>query len=113
MLHVLASVAQRGKIGRLRRLDELGLIHFPCQLANAGQEVQRAKKSGGRHKTAMLVDALEAVLAAMYLDGGLAPVKKMILQVIVSPELERMASNGSSLPLTDFKSALLTIPSRR
>jgi ribonuclease III len=42
----------------------------------------------------------------MYLDGGLDPVRGLILQVIVGPELERMALAGSELPVTDFKSAL-------
>src|SRR5579883_1501743 len=31
------------------------------------------ENSGGRHKTALLVDALEAVIAALFLDGQLAP----------------------------------------
>lgn len=65
------------------------------------------EKSGGRHKTAVLVDALEAVLAAMYLDGGLELARDFILVQIVSPELEAMALEGSAaLPITDFKSAL-------
>ena len=64
------------------------------------------EKSGGRNKTALLVDALEAVLAAIYLDGGLDAARRLVLQSIVIPELERIASNGSSLPVTDYKSAL-------
>ena len=48
------------------------------------------EKSGGRGKTALLVDALEAVLAALYLDGGLETARKFILQTVVMPELERM-----------------------
>ncbi len=64
------------------------------------------EKSGGRGKTALLVDALEAILAALYLDGGLGPARRVILQRIVEPELEHLARNGSSLPVTDYKSAL-------
>jgi len=52
------------------------------------------------------VDALEAVLGAMYVDSGLEAVRRVVLQHIVSPELEYVARNGSSLPLTDYKSAL-------
>jgi ribonuclease-3 len=83
----------------IRVAQELELGHY-LQLGR-GEE-----KSGGRNKTALLVDALEAVLAAMYLDGGLDPVRRVVLQCVVGPELERMARNGSSLPLTDYKSAL-------
>jgi len=64
------------------------------------------EKSGGRSKTALLVDALEAVLAAMFLDGGLEPARQLILQTIVAPELQHMDLAGSGLPVTDFKSAL-------
>jgi ribonuclease III len=61
------------------------------------------EKSGGRKKTALLVDALEAVLGAIYLDGGMESARRFVLQQIVTPELER---NGSRLPVTDYKSAL-------
>ncbi len=65
------------------------------------------EKSGGRAKPALLVDALEAVLAAMYLDGGLEVTRTFILQRIVGPELSQMAlDHGAVLPITDFKSAL-------
>ena len=64
------------------------------------------EKSGGRNKTALLVDGLEAVLGAMYVDSGLETVRRVVLQHVVVPELENMARNGSSLPLTDYKSAL-------
>ena len=64
------------------------------------------EKSGGRNKTALLVDALEGVLGAMYVDGGLDSVRRVVLQHIVTPELENLARSGKSLPLTDFKSAL-------
>jgi ribonuclease-3 len=64
------------------------------------------EKSGGRHKTALLVDALEAVLAALYLDGGLEAARRVVLRSILDPELERLAGSGSALPLTDYKSTL-------
>jgi ribonuclease-3 len=64
------------------------------------------EKSGGRKKTALLVDALEAILAAIYLDGGMNPVRDFIVRKIMNPELERIAGTGTQLPLTDYKSAL-------
>src|SRR2546428_13222504 len=83
----------------IRVAQELELGHY-LRLGR-GEE-----KSGGRNKTALLVDALEAVLAAMYLDSGLETARRLVLQRIVAPELERIAVNGSSLPITDYKSAL-------
>lgn len=84
----LIQVARRLELGHYLRLGR-------------GEE-----KSGGRNKTALLVDGLEAVLGAMYVDSGLETVRRIVLQHVVTPELENMARNGSSLPLTDYKSAL-------
>ena len=84
----LIQVARRLELGHYLRLGR-------------GEE-----KSGGRNKTALLVDGLEAVLGAMYVDSGLEMVRRTVLQHVVVPELENMARNGSSLPLTDYKSAL-------
>ena len=83
----------------IRVAQELGLGHY-LRLGR-GEE-----KSGGRNKTALLVDALEAVLGAMYLDGGLEPARQFVVQKVIAPELQRMASNGNGLPVTDYKSAL-------
>ena len=65
------------------------------------------ERSGGRSKTALLVDALEAVLAAMYLDSGLEPPRRFIVERILEPELQRLhREGGGGLPVTDHKSAL-------
>jgi len=52
------------------------------------------------------VDALEAILAAIYLDGGLEVAREFVLRNVIAPELERMERGGGTLPITDFKSAL-------
>lgn len=84
----LIRVAQKLELGHYLRLGR-------------GEE-----KSGGRSKRALLVDALEAVLAAIYLDGGMEPAREFILREILIPELESMERDGGALPMTDFKSAL-------
>ena len=61
---------------------------------------------GDETKQALLVDGLEAVLGAMYVDSGLETVRRVVLQHVIAPEVEHLARNGSSLPLTDYKSAL-------
>ncbi len=63
-------------------------------------------KSGGRDKPALLVDALEAVLAALYLDAGMEVAQRFILKKVLEPEFRRMARGGTAVPVTDFKSAL-------
>ncbi|MGA2695276.1 MAG: ribonuclease III [Terriglobales bacterium] len=64
------------------------------------------EKSGGRNKTAMLVDALEALLAALYLDAGLETARGFIVDKIILPEVSTMVGGGDAMPLTDYKSAL-------
>jgi len=38
--------------------------------------------SGGREKASILADAVEAVLGAMYLDGGIEPVRALVLAAL-------------------------------
>jgi ribonuclease-3 len=64
------------------------------------------EKSGGRNKATLLVDALEAILAALYLDGGWTVARDVILRTIVEPELAHMNLESSEIPVMDFKSAL-------
>ncbi len=98
---------REGELSKLRAhlVSEKHLIKVAQQL-ELGSYLRLGRgeeKSGGRNKTALLVDALEAVLGALYLDGGLEIARSFVLQLIVTPELER---NGNSLPVTDYKSAL-------
>src|SRR6267378_3395764 len=101
---------REGELSKLRAhlVSERHLIRVAQQL-ELGHYLRLGRgeeKSGGRSKTALLVDALEAVLAAIYLDGGLDAARQFILRSIVGPELERMDLAASGLPVTDFKSAL-------
>lgn len=60
--------------------------------------------SGGRNKRALLANAVEAVIAAIYLDGGLLPARAFVeAQILDSAgDLEVGLPSG----LTDHKSAL-------
>ncbi|MFZ0478306.1 MAG: ribonuclease III [Terriglobales bacterium] len=84
----LLKVAEQLQIGEYMRLGR-------------GEE-----RSGGRGKASLLVDALEAILAALYLDGGWTVARDFILRAIVEPELAHMNLEASAIPVMDFKSAL-------
>ena len=60
------------------------------------------EKTGGRQKQALLADAWEALVAAVYLDGGLEEARRVILRAL-APDIGRIR-----LPefLRDHKSAL-------
>ena len=48
---------------------------------------QSEEKSGGRNKAGILVDALEALLAAVYRDGGLDAARSLVEDVILPSDL--------------------------
>jgi ribonuclease-3 len=63
------------------------------------------ERSGGRNKSAILVDALEAVISALYLDAGLEEARKFILEKVFDPEFEHL-KNDPGMAQSDQKSAL-------
>jgi ribonuclease-3 len=61
------------------------------------------EKTGGREKPALLADAVEAVVAAIYLDAGLAAAREMLRASLFEYALEE---RGDRLFEADRKSAL-------
>ena len=101
---VLAFVTSRALFERFPGYHEGKLSKLRAHLVSARhlQQVARAldlgkylrlgrgeEKSGGRNKAALLVNALEALLAALYLDAGLEPPGRLILSRIVERSEER------------------------
>lgn len=65
------------------------------------------EKSGGRTKSGLLVNALEALIAALFLDAGLEKAHQFIVNAILQPALEDLRKQGTdTMPVTDYKSAL-------
>jgi len=64
--------------------------------------------SGGRSKKTLLVDALEALIAAIYLDGGIQAAREFVNCFVVAPGVcaDGNADDGAPKNLTDYKSAL-------
>jgi ribonuclease-3 len=60
------------------------------------------EKTGGRDKPALLADAFEAIVAAMYLDGGLSPARDLLKRTVFEQALE----DGERISESDRKSAL-------
>jgi ribonuclease-3 len=60
--------------------------------------------SGGREKKAMLADAFEALIAAVYLDGGVEPARAFILRhVLTGPAV---GAGGDLTERPDYKTTL-------
>ncbi len=58
--------------------------------------------SGGEKRPAILADSVEAVIAAMYLDGGLEPVSRFIMTHLKGP----IEQASKSVGLKDYKTVL-------
>lgn len=62
-------------------------------------------KGGGRERPSILADAFEAVIAAIYLDGGIEPVKKHIERYVI----DKLDKIGVSIGSKDYKTVLQEI----
>ena len=62
-------------------------------------------RSGGKDRVAILEDAIEAIIAAIYLDGGIEPVKKFIIENL-EDEIEKATKN---VGIKDYKTVLQEI----
>lgn len=90
---IRAKAVCEGTLQKLARQISLGDHLY----LGHGEELQ-----GGRTKDVILADAFEALLAAIFLDGGIEPVRKFLLPIIAG-EIEQIVDNGTAI---DDKSAL-------
>lgn len=67
------------------------------------------EESGGRERPSLLADAFEALVGALYLDGGLKPAESFILRFL-EPETEQIVAQGE---LRDYKSLFQEEAQRR
>ena len=80
-----------------------GSLHEVAKVWGLGQHLRLGwgeESCGGRERTSILADAVGAVLAAMYLDGGIGTVRKTIHKFILSGENRAESANR------DYKTAL-------
>jgi ribonuclease-3 len=92
-----------GRLSKLKaRLVSADHLHSVALSLDLGRYLVLGKgeeMSGGRAKPALLADALEAFLAAIYLDAGLEEVRGFMRRFVV-------IGLDSTLPLADYKSAV-------
>jgi ribonuclease III len=80
----LAEIAERLKLSQVIRLGDGEL------------------KSGGHSRPSILADTVEALIGAVYLDGGFAPAVEVVRKLFAS----KIESNASIQPAKDPKTAL-------
>ena len=98
--------AAEGDLSRLRatlvREETLALVARRIDLGDAMLLGSGELKSGGFRRDSILADALEAVLGAVYLDGGFEAARELCLRLF-APELSHLPDPGS---LKDAKTRL-------
>ena len=96
--------SQEGFLSKLKaRLVSGAHLHRVAEELELGGFLRLGKgeeRSGGRSKKALLVDALEALVAAVYRDGGLPAAREFVERWILAPV------DWQQVPTTDFKSEL-------
>lgn len=96
-----------GQLSKLKGffVSSANLVKY-AERVRLGQYLQLGKgeeKTGGRTKQALLVDALEAVLGAIYLDGGIEAARRFIMPFF-EPQIEEIGN--ADRQLKDFKTEL-------
>jgi len=96
-----------GQLSKLKGffVSSANLVKY-AERARLGSYLQLGKgeeKTGGRTKQALQVDALEAVLGAIYLDGGIEEARRVMLPFF-EPQIEDIGD--ADRQLKDFKTEL-------
>ena len=96
-----------GQLSKLKGffVSAANLVKYSEQL-HLGDYLQLGKgeeKTGGRTKQALLVDAFEAILGAMYVDGGLEAVRELLFRC-VEPQIGGVGNPVHQM--ADFKTSL-------
>lgn len=101
------GTAAEGRLSKLKaHLVSEARLHETAQALQLGDFLilgRGEEMTGGRAKKALLADAVEALIAALYLDGGLEPARAFIEQKVVGGFEAPTEVDGA---VVDFKSAL-------
>jgi len=115
VLNFLVSVAlvnafpewEEGKLTRARaRLvaaTHLSTVGLRLEVGSFLRLGRGEEKTGGRNKAALFVNALEALVAALFRDGGVEAADGFVARFILPADL---AASGEELFSVDYKSAL-------
>src|SRR5579863_1014514 len=92
----------RGR-ARLVAAEHLGRVALNLELGNYLRLGRGEEKTGGRAKLSLMANALEALLAAIYRDGGIRAARRFVHRFVLPADLEAAAADLFNV---DYKSAL-------
>jgi len=98
--------ADEGQLSRMRaqlvKRETLAEIARDLQLGEILHLGQGELRSGGQNRDSILADAVEAIIAAVYLDGGIEPARTLVQHLLG----ERLADPAKVLQQKDAKTRL-------
>jgi len=105
LLLVRFPESREGELTRIRAslVDEASLARIAAAL-DLGSSLRLGRgeeKGGGREKRSLLADAFEALLAALYLDGGIEEARRVVRELFAE-----LLVSGDGLSGRDFKTDL-------
>jgi ribonuclease III len=104
--------SREGELSRIKaHLVSAAHLHGVARRLDIGAHLELGRSeemSGGRAKKTLLVDALEALIAAIYLDGGAEPARAFITAHVLDAPFAGDADADTDIQpaMTNFKSAL-------
>jgi ribonuclease III len=105
LLLVRFPTSREGELTRIRAalVDEASLARIATglELGSCLRLGRGEEKGGGRQKRSLLADAFEALLAALYLDGGIETARRVVLE-----HFAPLLDSGLELAGRDFKTDL-------
>jgi len=106
-LFALLPTSSEGKLSRIKsnlvNAENLRRVADRLELGQYLQLGPGEEKTGGRQKPALLANAVEALVAALYLDGGMSVARRFV-DVYLVRELKRQGADW--LARADFKSTV-------
>lgn len=102
---------QEGELTRIRaQLVSRKHMAEVAEQIGLGQYLRLSRsedKTGLRRKSTVLSNTMEAVIAALFLDGGLEPVRRFVRQYVLAEAADQLAEQlRSGAALGNYKSAL-------
>ena len=101
-----AGQASEGQLSRMRahlvKRETLAEIARGLELGDILYLGQGELRSGGQNRDSILADAVEAIIAAVYLDGGIEPARKLVRDLLG----ERLNNPAEVLQKKDAKTRL-------
>ena len=107
LLYVRLSQLPEGDLSRVRanlvKQDTLQALALQMQLPEVIRLGEGELRSGGRNRPSILADALEALIGAVYLDGGYSAAQTLVERLFKNVEIQPQMQAAAKDPKTELQ----------